>query len=77
MKKLGLIVNPVAGVGGRVGLKGSDGADVLRAALERGAVREAPRRARQALERLARVREHVEVLTWPGEMGEDEARAAG
>ena len=77
MKRLGLIVNPVAGVGGRVGLKGSDGADVLRAALERGAVRDAPRRARQALERLARVRAHVEVLTWPGEMGEDEARAAG
>jgi len=77
MKKLGLIVNPVAGVGGRVGLKGSDGADVLRAALERGAVRDAPRRARQALERLARVRDHVEILTWPGEMGEDEARAAG
>ncbi len=77
MKKLGLIVNPVAGVGGRVGLKGSDGADVLRAALERGAQRDAPRRARQALERLARVRDHVEVLTWPGEMGEDEARAAG
>ena len=77
MKKLGLIVNPVAGVGGRVGLKGSDGADVLRAALERGAVREAPRRARQALERFARARDHVEVLTWPGEMGEDEARAAG
>ena len=77
MKKLGLIVNPVAGVGGRVGLKGSDGAEVLRAALERGAARDAPRRARQALERLAREREHVEVLTWPGEMGADEARAAG
>ncbi len=70
-------MNPVAGVGGRVGLKGSDGADVLRAALELGAVRDAPRRARLALERLARVREHIEVLTWPGEMGEDEARAAG
>ena len=76
-RKLGLIVNPVAGVGGRVGLKGSDGAEVLRAALERGAVRDAPRRARLALERLARLRDHIEVLTWPGEMGEDEARAAG
>ena len=77
MKRLGLIVNPVAGVGGRVGLKGSDGADILRLALELGAVRDAPRRARLALERLARVRDHVEVVTWPAEMGEDEARAAG
>ena len=77
MKRLGLIVNPVAGVGGRVGLKGSDGAEILRQALELGAVRDAPRRARQALERLARVREHVRVVTWPGEMGADEAEAAG
>jgi predicted polyphosphate/ATP-dependent NAD kinase len=77
VKRLGLIVNPVAGVGGRVGLKGSDGAEILRRALEMGAVRDAPRRARLALERLARVRDHVEVVTWPGEMGADEARAAG
>jgi predicted polyphosphate/ATP-dependent NAD kinase len=77
VKRLGLIVNPVAGVGGRVGLKGSDGAAILRRALELGAVREAPRRARLALERLARVRDHVEIVTWPAEMGADEARAAG
>jgi predicted polyphosphate/ATP-dependent NAD kinase len=77
VKKLGLIVNPVAGVGGRVGLKGSDGAEILRRALELGAVRDAPRRAQLALERVARVRDHVEVVTWPDEMGEDEARAAG
>ncbi len=77
VKKLGLVVNPVAGVGGRVGLKGSDGPEVLRRALELGAVRDAPRRARLALERLARVREHIEIITWPVEMGEDEARAAG
>jgi predicted polyphosphate/ATP-dependent NAD kinase len=77
VKRLGVIVNPVAGVGGRVGLKGSDGAEVLRQALERGAARDAPRRARLALERLTRLKGEIEVLTGPGEMGEDEARAAG
>jgi len=77
VKKLGVVVNPVAGVGGRVGLKGSDGAEILRQALELGAVRGAPRRARLALERLGRLRDHIEIVTWPGEMGEDEARAAG
>ena len=77
MKTLGLIVNPVAGVGGRVGLKGSDGPEVLRRALELGAAREAPRRARLALERLVRLKGEIGVLAWPGEMGEDEARAVG
>ena len=77
MRRLGLIVNPLAGIGGRVGLKGSDGADTVRKALELGAVREAPGRAQRALERMTRVKDHIEIVTWPGEMGEDEARAAG
>jgi len=77
VKRLGFIVNPVAGVGGRVGLKGSDGADIVRRALELGAVRESPHRAQLALRRLVPLREHFEMVTYAGEMGADEARACG
>jgi len=35
--RLGLIVNPVAGIGGSVALKGSDGADTSQIALSKGA----------------------------------------
>jgi predicted polyphosphate/ATP-dependent NAD kinase len=70
-KRLGLIVNPVAGLGGRVGLKGSDGADTQRRALELGAVAESPRRAQLALERLSPLKEQLEVFTYPGEMGQE------
>jgi len=75
-RKLGLIVNPVAGLGGRVGLKGSDGLDVQRQALALGAVPHAGDRAIDALDRLRRM-DGLELLTWSGAMGEDAARACG
>ena len=74
--RLGLIVNPVAGIGGRVGLKGSDGAEIQELARALGAVPQASRRALEALEQLTSI-DDIEVVTYPGEMGEDAARAAG
>ncbi len=77
MKKLGVIVNPVAGMGGRVGLKGSDGIEILRRARELGARSESPQRTVQALKLLLRIRDEIRILTYPGEMGEDACRQAG
>jgi predicted polyphosphate/ATP-dependent NAD kinase len=74
--RLGLIVNPVAGIGGRVGLKGSDGAEIQKKALALGAVPQSLNRAIQALERLKPV-DDLEIITYPGEMGEEAARACG
>ncbi len=77
MKRLGLIVNPVAGLGGRVGLKGSDSEEIQSRARELGAVAEAPRRASRCLEVLKPLRERLEIVTSPAEMGEDVARECG
>jgi predicted polyphosphate/ATP-dependent NAD kinase len=75
-KKLGLIVNPLAGIGGRVGLKGSDGWETQKKALALGAVPGSERRAIQALERIG-VLDDLEIVTYPAEMGENAARACG
>lgn len=69
LRRLGLIVNPVAGLGGRVGLKGSDGLEIQHQALELGAVPQSGLRAGQCLRAFAELREKVELITAPGEMG--------
>lgn len=75
MKKLGLIINPVAGLGGSVGLKGSDG--MVEEALRRGAVPQSENRAVVALKELLEQKDHITIYTGPGSMGEDTARALG
>jgi predicted polyphosphate/ATP-dependent NAD kinase len=75
-KTLGLIVNPIAGIGGRVGLKGSDGAEIQQRARDLGAVPRSLDRAIQALERLASL-DGLEIIAYPGEMGEDAVRTCG
>lgn len=77
MKKLGLIVNPIAGMGGRCGLKGTDGVEILAKAYALGAEPEAPCRAGQALSRLVPLKDSIEILTVSGDMGETEALEAG
>lgn len=74
---LGLLVNPVAGLGGPVGLKGTDGEATVREALARGARPHAGERAAEALAALARCLPGVAVLVAPGPMGAEAARAAG
>lgn len=69
MFRFGLIINPYAGIGGAVGLKGSDGEDTVREALARGAERRSALRARQALELLLPYREQCVFIVPPGEMG--------
>lgn len=77
VKRLGLIVNPLAGIGGRVGLKGSDGEETVRRAFELGAVCRSPQRAAEALTSLGPLAADLELVTYPDAMGEEEALAAG
>ncbi len=75
--KMGFILNPIAGMGGRVGLKGTD--NVLKEALARGAEPIAPERAADFLRRLKRDMNDtpIEIFICPTPMGQTETTAAG
>ena len=74
---IGLLVNPVAGVGGPAGLAGSDGVGVQQAALAAGSLPQAGSRAVAALRVLAAAAPDTRVLTIGGAMGEHAVRDAG
>lgn len=69
--RIGLVVNPIAGLGGRVGLKGTDGPGTVAEALERGAQPQAGPRARRALTRLAERVPGANLLVALGQQGAD------
>jgi predicted polyphosphate/ATP-dependent NAD kinase len=75
MVRIGVVVNPIAGMGGRVGLKGTDGK--VEEARDRGAEPRAPQRARTALDALASTGADVTLFAYGGLMGAEEARDAG
>ena len=68
MKNIGLIVNPIAGMGGSVGLKGTDG-EIYKKAIELGAKPTTPQRIEETLSLIKR--KDVYFMTAPGKMGED------
>ena len=76
-KTVGFIVNPIAGMGGAVGLKGTDGQEILSKALSLGAEPVAPARAASFLSELRSIGLGVRLVVGAGIMGEDEARACG
>jgi len=76
-KTLGLIVNPIAGMGGRVGLKGTDGAQIKEKAIRLGATKRSPPRAVEALREIALMKDDIDLVTYPHEMGENEAIECG
>lgn len=75
MKKLGLIINPIAGMGGSVGLKGTDG--VLEEAIQRGSVPKSLNKTIVALEQLIGLENVLEIVTCSGDMGENALKAFG
>ncbi|WP_049981267.1 ATP-NAD kinase family protein [Halolamina rubra] len=72
---VGFVLNPIAGMGGRVGLKGTDGK--VAEARARGAEPRAPQRAERALAELRDRLPDAEISTWGEPMGQAAVRAAG
>ena len=76
-KTIGFIVNPVAGMGGAVGLKGTDGQIILNKAISLGAKPIASQRAETFLAELSSAKNVLKLIVGAGNMGETEAEKCG
>lgn len=77
IRRVGIIINPVAGMGGKVGLKGTDGEDAYLRAVSLGAQPEAGLKARKAVEQVVKSRTIFDIVACNGVMGEDALNRAG
>lgn len=78
--KIGFVINPYAGIGGSVALKGSDGAAIVEQALAAGAVQQAETRAKTAMEKAFEDNAQLSQLTIytaAADMGEDMLQSMG
>jgi predicted polyphosphate/ATP-dependent NAD kinase len=69
VKRAGFLVNPIAGMGGTVGLKGTDSKKILRDAIRKGAKPVSLERGLRFLDEIQRRSQDIEFLTAPGSMG--------
>jgi len=78
VSRIGFIVNPIAGMGGKVGLKGTDG--VIKKAIELGAKPNASKRAEEMLKEFLTKfskKDDIRWFTCKGDMGCSELKNAG
>jgi len=75
--RLALVLNPLAGLGGPAGLKGSDGEQIVKEALARGYVSKVAKRVEITLRALAPLKNNIELITVRGKMGSDVCTALG
>jgi predicted polyphosphate/ATP-dependent NAD kinase len=76
-KIIGFIVNPVAGMGGAVGLKGTDGKTILNKAISLGAKPVASQRAETFLAGLVAAKKNLRLIVGACSMGENQAMKCG
>jgi predicted polyphosphate/ATP-dependent NAD kinase len=77
IKTIGFIVNPVAGMGGAVGLKGTDGKTIQNKAISLGAKPIASQRAETFLTELVTAKKNLRLIVGAGNMGENQATKCG
>jgi len=68
--KIGLVMNPIAGIGGPAALKGSDGINIVIKARKAGSESKVAERTRLVLQELDGLQELLEFIVYPGVMGQ-------